>query len=211
MTKRFLAALVAVAALLTGSLVSTAPASARTVSATEWPATITGYKFWTGSVCMAVGDTTIDALYIAQLWNNVTPGTVMGITASNNCVNAGYTPSTRFTIDTYYANDGTCGSIKNPDGTPAPLERSYYNGIYRYTNNPVVWVNTYGGCWSNASRRAHVVSMMIGAVMGLKVLNSSGYNARVMNQTSWSYDNVPYPETYSGTVLGNLYAGEYGG
>lgn len=205
--KRILAALVAVAALLTGAVVTTAPASAQ---ATDYPATISGKKFWTGSVCMAVGDTTIDAPYIAQLWNNATPGTIMGITASNNCVTAGYTPSTRFTIDTYSANDGTCGYLANPDGSK-PVSASLYNGIWRYTNNPVVWVNKYGGCWSNSSRRAHAVSMMIGFVMGLEPLNSSGYNSRVMNQTAWSYDNVPYPETYSGTLLGNLYAGEYGG
>lgn len=202
--KKLLIGVLAGLALILGAAI---PAQAASSGATELPPTVSGYKFWTGSVCMAVGDTTINAPYLAQVWNNQSSGEI-AIQASNNCVTAGYTPSTRFTIDTYSAADGTCGTIKNPDGT-TNLDASYYNGMWRYTNNPVTWVNTYySTCTSHLS---HFVSQAIGHVMGLQLLNSTGYNSRVMNNTDWSRANVGSASAPEGTRIAELYQGVYGG
>ena len=194
MIRRLILAVVAVVAVTTASAV---PANA------SCGPVVRNVKFWTDSVCMAIGDTGIEAPYLAQQWNN--RGGVR-IQAANNCVTAGYPPSRRFTIDTYYEHQGSCWKILGPNGASPSLDAE--GNWWRYTNNPVVWVNDY--CLPGtvgATQRRHNVSAAIGSVMGLSALNSSGYNSRVMNMTAWSQLNVPVADVYSGALLEMVYNG----
>ena len=72
---------------------------------------------------------------------------------------------------------------------------------WNYTNNPVLWMNyrCLPGYPRGSIQARHVVSAGIGNIMGMGVLNSSGYNSRVMNMTAWSQLNVPIATTYDGS------------
>lgn len=189
--------LLAVAATLSMSVAAAVPANA------SCPGETTGIKFWTHSICMAVGDTTIEAPYMAQQWN--TQGG-MAIQASSNCVSAGYPASRRFTIDTYYEVSGTYWKVRDPDGSLLYDDSyDYYNGYQRYINNPVLWVNLYHLA---SQTRRHNVGAAIGNLIGLTYHNSSGYNSRIMNLTDWSQLNVPYVDSISGGYAESIYNGD---
>ena len=191
MIRRLILAVVAVVAVTTASAV---PANASC-----------GYvnyiKFWTHSICMAIGDTGIEAPAMAQQWN-VQGG--MAIQAANNCVTAGYSPSRRFTIETYDGGN-ECWKVLGPNGAQPALD-SGVGGWWRYTNNPVLWLNR--GCFASVAARRHYVSAGIGSVIGLASMNSSGMNSRVVNMTTWSILNVPTADPYSGDLAESIYNGD---
>lgn len=200
MIRRLLLAVVAVVAVTTASAV---PASAAC-------APVDSRKFWTYSLCMAVGDTTIEAPYLAQQIN-IRGG--MAIQAANNCVTAGYPPSRRFTIDMYYSANGPCWYILGPDGGQ-PTVDSPTNGVgpwWNYTNNPVLWVNERCLPGHPGSIQArHNVSAALVNLLGVGITNSSGYNSRIHNMTAWSQLNVPVTDANTGGLLESIYNGDCG-
>lgn len=197
--RKIIAGLVLALTFLIGAV---APANA--AGSEPLPSSIyTGKKFWpyaTANICVAVGDTTIPIGVAAQAWNNASAG--VALNAENNCVTAGYSPSTRMTIDTYSAADGRCHKITNS---------SYAVGdtYERWTNNPIGWVNTYySSCYGSANARAKSTSTIIGAILGLKTLSGSTWASRVMSLNS----AVIYPSaTTDGPALTDLYAPRYFG
>lgn len=195
MFRRLLLALVAVVALITASAVPAAASCGYT----------TGIRFWDYHLCMAIGDTTIEAPQMAQQWN-LKGG--MAIQAANNCVTAGYPPSRRFTIETYYSSGSECWKVTGPNGAQPGL--TAHGSWWWYTDNPMIWVDL--GCMgSNLNVRRHIVSAAIGSLLGLHSMNSSGMNSRVMNMTAWSQLNVPTADIYSGALMEDVYNGDCGG
>jgi hypothetical protein len=152
---------------------------------------------------VAVGDTTIPIAQAAQAWNNASVG--VALNAESNCVTAGYTPSTRMTIDTYSSADGRCTKITNQYYATADTFR-------RWTGDPanvVGWVNRYyEGCYSTSNARAKSTSIVIGAVLGLKTLSGSTWASRVMSLNSGVY--WPSAST-DGPALSYLYEPRYFG
>ena len=209
MRKFFIAMVMAIAILFAGVATSVAPAqatSAAVTQATAQPADINGYKFWSPSICVdgsAINGSYYRVAYIAQQWNIRAQG-ALALDYENDCAAAGYPPSRRMVIGTYTnATDGKCLTITNA-GTAG------YNGFARWTDGPGAYINLYGSnCVYNQTFRDHVVSNAIGYLLGLQVLNSSGYNSRVMNSTAWSWSNVPLPDINSGDTLFNIYSNVY--
>jgi hypothetical protein len=85
--------------------------------------------------------------------------------------------------------------------------------MWRWTNHPVAVVNTNpaANCVDGATRTKHMLSMAIGHLLGLKILNSAGWDSRVMNSTQYSFDNVPFVTPIEGGRLWSIYTGAYGG
>lgn len=196
MRKIFMSLLAAVAILFGGLVATTAPASAN-VNGPD----VGDWQFYTGLVCMADGAPEYNVAEAAQQWNIRTnaadPDVTFGITAKNNCVTAGYAPSRRFTVDVIHDTSVSwCISYGNQ-------ERDQYG---RWTNNPYALVNDKAEC----PNTNHYISQAIGLIMGLRTLNSTGYNSRVMNNTSWSIANVSYPGVYDGTAMALQYVTPYG-
>ena len=206
MMKRFLSALIAVAALLTGALASAAPASAYA----PHPADINGYRFWTGSICVdgsAINGPYYRVAYIAQQWNlRVGNTSVLALDYEDDCAAAGYPPSRRMVIGSFSnGNQQGCFLATNQGSSP-------YNGMNRWTQGPGIYINfAETGCINSQVRRDHTVSIAIGTALGLRIMNSTGYNSRVMNTTDFSWDNVPLPDAASGQRLWEIYTGVYGG
>lgn len=196
--KRFLAVIVAAFALVAGAAV---PASAQTL-----PPDVSGTKFWSYQMCVdgsAINGAYYRVAYIAQQWNIKTAGNIE-LTYKDDCAAAGYPPSRRFVL----------GSINNPSApncySITNTHQVLYNGMYRWTDGPGFYLNFgHPSCISSQTRRDHLVSMAIGQALGLSVLNSTGYNSRVMNSTAWSWDNVPLPDSNSAFTLGQIYNGSY--
>lgn len=167
---------------------------------------LTGIKFWpyaVANICVANGANELPIGQAAQSWNNATTG--LALTFSNNCVNSGYTPSTRMTVDTYDAVDGRCVKLTN-------TTTSIGDTFDRWTNNPIVWVNMNAAqaCGSTAFRRAHWTSYGIGRALGAQGLNSSEWANRVMCMCS--QDTVAWPSgTTDGVGISNLYNEVYAG
>jgi len=194
--RKIIASVVAVLTMLVAGLVVAQPASAN-----ENGPDIGDWQFYTGLVCMADGAPEYNVAEAAQQWNIRTnaadPDINFGISAKNNCVTAGYPPSRRFTIDVIHDSSVTwCIAYGNQ-------ERDQYG---RWTNNPYALVNDKATC-PNVN---HYISQAIGLIMGLRTLNSTGYNSRVMNNTSWSIANVSYPGEYDGIALALQYVTPYG-
>jgi hypothetical protein len=207
MKRKFVSAVVAFVAMVAGLLAVATPAQA-----VEQPADINGYKFWTPSVCVEPGSGIPDDIsqqtyyrlaYIAQQWNLRSNG-VLKLDYSTDCAADGYTPSRRMVIGTYSgATDGGCLAATNQ-------QTEGLNGFARWTNSPGMYINrNYQNCVYNQTYRDHMVSESIGYLLGLKVLNSTGYNSRVMNNTAWSLSNVPLPDVYSGQRVAEIYSGMY--
>lgn len=184
----------------------TAPVSV-TAGSEPLPSSIyTGNKFWPyamADICVAVGDTTIPIGVAAQAWNNASAG--VALNAEANCVTAGYTPSTRMTIDTYSAADGRCHKITN-------AYKAAGDTFDRWTGSPanvVGLVNRYySSCYGSANARAKSTSTIIGAILGLKTLAGSTWASRVMSLTSAVY----YPSASTdGPALTDLYAPRFFG
>lgn len=200
--KKFFLAIAAILTLLMGSAVGVLTASATPIppDAANPP-----FKFWTPNVCIdgsAINGSTYQVAYLAQQWNLKT--TTLGLDYSNDCALDGYAPSERMVVGTFNnPNVGGCYTVTNGQG-------SFYNGWYRYTNGPGVYINVaHPSCISSQARRDHLVSMVIGGMLGLQPLNSAGYNSRVMNQTAWSYDNVTVPDQNSANTLDAIYSYAY--
>lgn len=163
------------------------------------------YKFWPYDpawVCVANGDNGIPIGAAAQSWNNASAG--LYLTFSNNCVSAGYTPSTRMTIDTYNAVDGNCTKVTNNTYAVGP------DGFRRYTNNPIGWVNVNPtqACASTSFRRAHWTTYVIGQIIGLtghRDVSNTTWDSRVMAYRT--QDTIAWAEQYSGAAVSDLYQG----
>lgn len=197
--------LLALAVSLTVFVAGTLPASA------AWP--VTKWRFWNSNVCMAIGDTTLNAGAIAAKWNAVS-GYVVDLHSANNCVTTGYPPSRRFTIDTMTdPGQAWCVKVTDVNGNMlVPGGGSYGDGEqgpdgwYLYNNNPRAWINTNCVWWP--TYKAHLTSAAIGYVLGLYPTNSAGYNSRVMNFTEYSVKNIPYPDNPDGSMLRTIYLGD---
>jgi hypothetical protein len=209
--RKKITAVVAGVLLLTGLAATPAQAGdskgPRTAEALPLPADASGNKFWTGSLCVQspLNPTNYPVAAAAQQFNLQT-GSPLAINFRADCAAAGYTPSRSFTITTYSNANGPCISFLNG-------ERALYNGMWRWTNHPVAAINTYpsNNCVASLDRKRHVVSMAIGWLLGLQIQNSAGWNSRVMNQTQYSYDNVPWATPIEGDRLWSIYTGAYGG
>lgn len=192
--------------LLLGLLALTAmlvPLSAQATTTSD-AAFLNGYTFASPRVCMSIGDNGLEAAAMAQQWNLRDNG-VIAITASSNCVTAGFPANRRFTIEAY---NGSCtwvfkltdkhGDAFDPAGDATPVD-----GNWQYDDNPIMWINR--NCWGSSDERRHMVSAGIGSVMGLATLNSAGNNARVMNMTAFSRSQVPQADAGSAAVLHRFY------
>lgn len=204
--KKILAVLVAVATMLTGALVSTTLASAYA----PHPYTINDRRFWSGSICVdgsAINGSLYRVAYQAQQWNlRVNNTSVLALDYEDDCAAAGYPPSRRMVVGMYNSSDpdAPCTVLTN-DRT------DFYDGMYRWTDGPGIYILNSSLCAGSQARRDHIVAASIGIVLGLTVLNSSGYNSRIMNMTTWSWDNVTVPDTASGQLVYSIYTGYYGG
>lgn len=199
MRNRILAALVAVAALLTGLVVSTAPASAYI----DDPM-INGRKF--ASTILCVGSTLLQSTYrvgyVAQTVNNATEE--LALTYSTDCAAAGYPASRRMVV-------GTFQNVDYPYCTLFTNQQSAtYNGFQRWTNGPGMYLNTaHPGCIGTQTRRDHWISQMVIWHLGLTTLDSAGWNSHVMNQTTYSRDNVGILHYTEGVKLDEIYRGVF--
>lgn len=199
--KRFLAALVAVAALLTGALVSTAPASAYIADPM-----INGYKFASTNICVgsALNQTTYPVGAMAQQWNLKTGTDVLHLDFSTNCALDGYSPSKRMVVGTYSGGVGAdCVALTNQ-------YHDSYNGFWRWTQGPGAYLNTSDPiCVGSQARRNHWISLAIGWHLGLVNFDSAGWNSHVMNMTDWSVDNVPSATAGEGQKVREIYLGVF--
>jgi hypothetical protein len=216
--RKSLSAVIALLMLGLGALVVSVPAqasSSTTSGATTLPLPpdANGEMFWSPYICVEPGAGIPDAIsdqtyyrlaYLAQQWNLRANGAI-ALDYSTDCAADGYPPSRRMVIGLYSSTASVCNYLKNG-------QTDYYEGMYRWTNGPAVYINTANaGCVSSQTRRDHIVSASIGYLLGLQNLNSSGYNSRVMNFTTWSWDNVPLPDSNSGLTLIYIYSCKYGG
>lgn len=195
--KRTIVVVLAALALMAGFAV---PASAQTL-----PPDVTNRKFWSPLICIdgsSINGDYYQVAVIAQKWNIASDSTVK-FDYSTDCAADGYPPSRRMVVGLYNgtAADG-CLLVTNN-------QTAFYNGAYRWTNGPGFYINKQNACIGTQTRRNHVVSLVTGYALGLAALNSAGYNSRVMNQTAWSYDNVPYPDSKSGALAYQIYTGAY--
>lgn len=202
--KRFLAALVAVSALLTGILVSTTTASA--VVDPLPGTTANGYRFWSPSICIdgsAINGDYYQVAYLAQQWNLAAYN--LALDYSDDCAADGYPPSRRAVIGTYYnATNNACLYLTN--GAVSTVGQ-----FNRWTAGPGIYINTaYSNCVGGQAHRDHFVTQAIGYLLGAQILNSTGYNSRIMNNTTWSIDNVTRPDVNTAALIVNIYAGIYG-
>lgn len=199
--KKFLLGIAAIISLLLVGVVAPTTASATPIPA---DAANPPFKFWTPNICIdgsAINGQYYQVAYLAQQWNLRT--TTLALDYSTDCAADGYGPSARMVVGSFNNPDGGCIAITNGQGT-------YLNGWYRFTNGPGIYINVgVPGCVSSQARRDHAVSAAIGAILGLKYLNSSSYNSRVMNQTAWSYDNVTVPDQHSANTLDAIYSYAY--
>lgn len=201
MRKILLALIASLAVFVAGAL----PASAAPLPVTHW-------RFYTGDICMAIGDTNLNAGYIAGKWSAVS-GYKVNIRAANNCVSLGYPPSRRFTLDTINDPNHWCAFVTNINGYQLLPNRDGNDNPnnadteYLYSNNPRAWVNVNPNCQYWPDFRAHFASQAVGLLLGLSVTGSAGYNSRVMNNTLYSIENIEWPDNPSGALLGQMYGG----
>lgn len=213
MRKFFLATVSAVAILFAG-LSITEPAQATSQDTTvsqsatvAIPADASGYKFWSPDICVdgsAINGSYYRVAYLAQQWN-IKSGNNVHLNYEDDCAAAGYPPSRRMVVGTFSSDTiGNCLTQTN-------YQTEGYHGFARWTNGPGVYINigSGGACVQNQNYRDHIVSAAIGWLLGLKPLNSAGYNSRVMNNTTWSFNNVPLPDLNSGSTLANIYTNVY--
>lgn len=196
--RRIIALALASLAVIAGLSVTTA-----TANESSLPAVYNGKKFWSGELCVAIGDLDAPIAYAAQQVNLKT--SELAINARNNCVTSGYPPSRRFTVDTAYSPySSECVLFGNTSTT-------YSNGFNLWTNNPIAFINTSAAaeCWNTTAQRQHYTSQAIVYLLGLQKLNSSGWNSRVMNNTDYSVNNVPWITSNEGLNLTGLYQGHF--
>lgn len=219
--KRILAALVAVAALLTGAVSATAPATASQTTTTSvqnytdecnyipaLPNDVSGCKFYTGKTLCVDGSGINGAYYrvavIAQAWNNAvgSPNT-LALDYSDDCAADGYPPSRRMVIDGYYGdpNDGICTIYTNTGRTVGTSSFDWW------TQGPGAYIDFNSTCVQGQAARDKAVSMAIGRHLGLALLSSSGFASRVMYTGSYA---VTMPDANSGATLYKIYSGQLG-
>lgn len=196
MRARMLAALTLVATLF--------GASALPAHANDAPY-LNSFAFHSPVLCVAIGDFDIEAPELAQAWN-VQSGSVLKITARNNCVTAGYPPSRRFTIDTYAGSTSRCTVVTNKYSQTLGFGTDVVavGGQWQYTDNPILYVNR--NCYSTFAARRHWVSAGYGYILGLDDLYSEALNSRVMNHTAWSIRNVDTADFRSAAILARAYS-----
>lgn len=185
--------------------------SVQTASAYRADPAINGAKFYTGTggspagICVGPGQGITSAYrvaYIAQKWNNVIGTDVVALNYEANCAAAGYPPSRRMVIGTY-SGSGSCAVMTNDDYVE-------HNGFAWWTNGPGEYIqSTFLTCSGSQARRDHQVSLAIGWLLGLEIHNSSAWNSRVMNETQWSRDNVPFPTATEGQKVREIYLGVF--
>lgn len=211
--KKILALVAGVMALF--AVLASAPAQAApetSISAQyALPPDAAGWKFWTPSVCVDAGSGIPDDIasqtyyrvaYLAQQWNLRT--SLLQLDYEADCAAAGYPPSRIMVIGTFKNTTlGACYQQTNRSYT------DYTNGMYRWTNSPGMYINLIPGCVDNQTMRDHMVSAAIGEILGAKLLNSSGYDSRVMNMTAWSRNNVALPDQNTANLLDAIYAYTY--
>lgn len=197
--KRVLAAVLAVIATATGLA---APAAAYSPD----PADISGTRFYTYSICVdasAFNATEWPVAAIAQKWN-VGSDYVLRLQYKNDCAAAGYPPSRRFTIGALVSTT-SCYDALYADKTLGT------GGMYLWTNLHLRINVASSSCSGTQARRNHAISATIGAALGMRALNSAGWNSRVMNNTAYSWTYVQYPSAMEGERVSELYLNWYGG
>jgi hypothetical protein len=174
------------------------------------PPDVSGDRFYTGHVCVGstLNQTTYPVGAMAQAWNVAVSdaGNLLALDYSTNCAADGYTPSRRMVIGTYNnPADLSCFELTNGN-------RVAVGNAFLWTDGPGMYINIgRPNCVSTPTRRKHVVSAAIGRLLGLRHLTSDGWNSRVMNNTAWSFDNVPTADQTSADRVWEIYAGEYDG
>lgn len=196
--KRILAALVAVAALLTGAVVSTAPASAYI----DDPY-INGRKFASTSIC--VGSTLLQSYYrvgyVAQSINNGT--NTLALTYSTDCAGAGFPPSRRMVVGTFQNSAEGCLYFTNQ-------YHDDYNGFWRWTSGPGIYLNTaHSDCIGTQIRRDHWISQGIAWHLGLNSIDDPTQAWRVMSIADSSESTVPLPVQQEMIKLDQIYMGNF--
>lgn len=197
--KRVLAAVLVVLATMTGAAV---PAAAYTPD----PADVSGTRFYTYSICVSASGlnaTQWPVAAIAQKWN-VASDYVLRLQYKDDCAAAGYPPSRRFYIGSLVSTT-SCYDALDTDRTLGT------GGMYLWTNLHLRINTSSGSCSGTQARRNHAISATIGAALGLRALNSSGWDSRVMNNTYYSWNNVQYPTAIEGERISELYLNWYGG
>lgn len=172
-----------------------------------WQSDMTGIRFWTGAVCVdgsGINGPNYRVAYIAQQWNLKVNHTAFALNYEDDCAAAGYPPSRRFVVGTYSnPSDIDCLTATN-------TASSYYNGMYRWTSGPGIYINAaLTGCVGSQAYRDHEVSSAIGFAMGLKTLQGNGWDSRVM--CSCNRGIIDLPDPYSAARLRQIYYGTYGG
>lgn len=218
MKKRLAGILLALACLfaLFGVQAVSASASSTVATGTQsatatLPDDLGGWKFWSTDICIEPGagipddpslQTAYRVAYLAQQWNLRT--TTLALNYETDCAAAGYPPSRRMVVGLF--DNPTFGGCYYSTNTGV----STVNGMKRWTEGPGMYVNKgIYGCVQDQTHRDHLVSSAIGWVLGAKLLNSSGYDSRVMNQTNWSWQNVPLPDQNTANSLDALYSYAY--
>jgi len=202
--RKYFVALFAAFAMVLGSFAfSAAPANAYI-----YDVMLNGKKFWTGKVCVGstLNQTTYPTGAMAQGWNNVIGTDVVALDASTNCDADGYTPSTQMVIGTFSNPNIGCLYFTNQQ------YNIFYNGFYRWTNKPGIYLNTgssRGNCTDTLAHRKHWISEGIGYVLGLDNFGSAGWNSHVMNETIFSVDNVPMATAGEGQKVREIYLGVF--
>lgn len=179
-----------------------------TAASAALPPDVSGDKFWTGHVCVGstLNQTTYPVGAMAQAWNVAVSdaGNLFALDYSTDCAADGYTPSRRMVIGTYSnPSDTSCFQLTNGN-------RVASGNAFLWTDGPGMYINTgRPNCVDGIERRKHVVSAAIGRLIGLRHLTSDGWNSRVMNNTAWSFDNVPTADVSSANQVWAIYFGEY--
>ena len=176
-----------------------------------WQSDMSGNRFWSGQICVdgsAINGAYYRVGYQAQQWNTKVNanGSALWLDYEDDCAAAGYPPNRLFVI----------GSFNKPDVAGCILATNqnvdFHNNMFRWTNSPGWYINfAHSGCVGSQARRDHIVAATIGNALGLKFLNSSGYNSRVQNMTVWSWDNVTVPDNVSAYRVWEIMIGVYGG
>lgn len=183
----------------TVATVATAPTAVRYVD----DPMINGRKFATSSIC--VGSTANQTTYptgaAAQQWNVQSGSGGVLLDASTSCTTDGYGPSARMVVGTFNNPAEGCLYFTN-------LQTSTLNGYERWTNGPGVYLNTADSfCVGTLARRQHWLSEGEGYLLGLINFGSAGWNSHVMNETTYSVDNIHWATGGEGDKVWAIYNG----
>lgn len=142
---------------------------------------------WSGSTICVVNNT------YSSLWPVATVVQRYDASADLHVVSGGDCSSykQKVWVSRYTASDGRCG-------VTTVWKDEYGRLLYAR-----IQLNRYySSCLSSSTRRAHVMSHELGHAVGLA--HTSRYDS-VMNVSTWSYDNVPYPTSYDYSEIERRY------